>query len=133
MVYGAEAIPLSDISHGSPRGTACVKEEAESARHDDLGILKEVRVLALSRSAIYQQNLHHCHSCQVRGRIFHVGDLVLHRIQNTKDMHKLSAPWEGPFIIQEVLMSGAYRLKNPKTGKIMENSWNIAQLCHFYT
>jgi hypothetical protein len=32
----------------------------------------------------------------MRERSFNVGDQVLRRIQYTKGMHKLSAPWEGP-------------------------------------
>jgi hypothetical protein len=39
-----------------------------------------------------------------------MGDLVLHRIQSTKGMHKLSAPWEGPFIVLEVISPLTYRL-----------------------
>jgi hypothetical protein len=39
-----------------------------------------------------------------------VGDLVLRRIQTTKGMHKLSAPWEGPFIVMEVISLLTYRL-----------------------
>jgi hypothetical protein len=39
-----------------------------------------------------------------------MGDLVLHRIQTTKRMHKLSAPREGPFIVMEVVGMSTYRL-----------------------
>jgi hypothetical protein len=39
--------------------------------------------------------LHRYHERNARERSFNVGDLVLHRIQDTKGMHKLSAPWEG--------------------------------------
>jgi hypothetical protein len=34
---------------------------------------------------------------------FHVGDLVLRRDQGSQDRHKLLPPWQGPFIIHEVL------------------------------
>ena len=54
------------------------------------------------------------------------GDLVLRLKQ--KKVHKLASPWEGPYIVTEALDSGAYRLKNPKTGEACHNPWNAAQL-----
>ena len=44
-------------------------------------------------------------------RAFNVEDLVLRLLQSNKDRHKLSPPWEGPYIIAEVLWPGAYKLK----------------------
>jgi hypothetical protein len=35
---------------------------------------------------------------------------VLRLVQNTKGVHKLSSPWEGPFIISRVIGNGAYYL-----------------------
>ena len=73
--------------------------------------LDEACDIALLRLAKYQQALHRYHSHQVWGRAFNVGDLVLRLIQSSKDRHKLSPPWEGPYIIAEVLRPGAYKLK----------------------
>jgi len=47
----------------------------------------------------------------VQGRAFSVGDLVLRLIQSNKDRHKLSPPWDGPYVVVEVLWPGAYKLK----------------------
>ena len=47
----------------------------------------------------------------MQGQAFNVGDLVLRLIQSNKDRHKLSPPWEGPYIIAEVLQLGDYKLK----------------------
>ena len=47
----------------------------------------------------------------MRDRAFNVGDLVLRLVQSNKDHHKLSPPWEGPYIVTEVLRPGAYNLK----------------------
>ena len=44
-------------------------------------------------------------------RAFKVGDLVLHPVQSNKDRHKLSLPWEGPYIVAKVLHLGTYKLK----------------------
>jgi hypothetical protein len=56
---------------------------------------------------------------------------VLWRSQNTKGRHKLTPPWEGPYIIVEVLKPGTYKLSNEK-GKIFTNAWNIEQLRRFF-
>jgi hypothetical protein len=60
----------------------------------------------------------------VRGRAFNVGDLVLCLIQSNKDHHKLSPPWEGPFIVAEVLRPRTYKLQTAN-GKVFTNAWNI--------
>ena len=60
-------------------------------------------------------------------RAFNVGDLVLRLVQSNKDRHKLSPPWEGPYVITEVLHLGAYKLKTID-GKVFTNGWNIEQL-----
>jgi hypothetical protein len=41
---------------------------------------------------------------------FQVGDLVLRRVQMKKHKHKLAPPWEGPYMVVEVIRHGAYRL-----------------------
>jgi hypothetical protein len=57
-------------------------------------------------------------------------DLVLCLKQTS--MLKLEPPWEGPYLVHEVIPGGAYHLRNPKTGKDVENPWNAAQLRCFY-
>jgi hypothetical protein len=47
---------------------------------------------------------------------------VLRRVQSTKDKHKLRPPWEGPFIIAQVLRLGDYKVKNEK-GEVYTNTW----------
>ena len=79
------------------------EEEAKEARQDGVDLLEEGRLLALSRSSIYQQSLRRYHNRKVKPRSFQEGDLVLQLIQRTTGQHKLSAPWEGPFIISKVL------------------------------
>ena len=64
-------------------------------------------------------------------RAFNIGDLVLCLIQSNKDRHKISPPWEGLYVIAEVLHLGAYKLKTID-GKVFTNAWNIKQLRRFY-
>ena len=86
--------------------------------------LDEVRDVALLHSAKYQQESRRYHSRRVRGQAFNVGDLVLYLVQSSKYRHKLSPPWEGPYIIVEVLRPGTYKLKTID-GEVFANAWNI--------
>ena len=54
LVYGAEAVIPTGIEFDSPRVSMYTKEEAEEARQDNVDLLEEGRLLALSRSGIYQ-------------------------------------------------------------------------------
>ena len=60
-----------------------------------------------------------------------VGNLVLRLAQSNKGRHKLTSPWEGPYIIAQVLKPGTYKLAKEK-GEIFINTWNIEQLRRFY-
>ena len=107
-----------------PRVVAYDKEEAEAALEDSVDTLDEARDIALARTAVYQQSLRNYHGRRLRTRSFMVGDLV-HRLKQKK-VHKLASPWEGPFIVTEVIDGGAYRLKHAKTGEPSHNPWNVA-------
>jgi hypothetical protein len=63
------------------------------------------------RHTQHEQELRRYQNRNVHDRSFNMGDLVLCRIQDTKGMHKLSAPWEGPFIVMEVIGPVTYRLQ----------------------
>jgi hypothetical protein len=43
----------------------------------------------------------------------------------------MSPPWEGPYIVVEVLKSGTYKLAKEQ-GEVLTNAWNIQQLRCFY-
>ena len=103
--------------------------------------LEEARDLALSRSSTYQQDLRRYHSSRIRPLAFREGDLVLRLIQDNKGLHKLSSPWEGPFIISRALSKNAYYLidmREPRKHKgdtsynETERPWNAELLCSFY-
>ena len=87
-----------------------VEPNNEQARQDALDLLDEERDLAATRSAIYQQDLRRYHSRWVKTRNFQEGDLVLRLIQDQSDAHKLSPPWEGPFVVSKNLNNGSYYL-----------------------
>jgi hypothetical protein len=105
--------------------------EAEQTRRIDLDSLEEQRLTAVMRQARHDQQLCRYHDRNVRETSFNVGDLVLRRIQKTDGMHKLSAPWEGPFIVTEVISPSTYRLQRGD-GQGVPNPWNVEHLRRFY-
>ena len=110
--------------------------EAKEAREDGVDLLEEGQLLALSQSSIYQQSLRRYYNKKVRPRSFQEGDLVLRLIQQTADQHKLSAPWEGPFVVSKALGNDSYNLidaQKPRARKRDERPWNANLLRRFYS
>jgi hypothetical protein len=105
---------------------------SEDSRQVDIDGLEEARCAALVHSARYLEGIRHYHDRTVKERSFNIGDLVLHCIQNTEGLHKLSSPWEGPFSISKVTEPGSYRLQTLE-GDDISNLRNIDQLYRFYT
>jgi hypothetical protein len=130
QLFGAEAVLRTDVRYCVSYVVAYVEKDAEKALADAQDLLDEGRDIALARSAVYQQSLRNYHSRRVRGRSFEPGNLVL-RLKQTSTS-KLEPPWQGPYLVHEVIPGGAYRLRNPKIGADIENPWNAAQLRRFY-
>ena len=103
MVYGFKAILPTDLDYGALRVRAYDKQGVKASLEDAMDQLDQARDVALLHSAKYQQALHRYHSRQVQGQAFNVEDLVLHLVQSNKNRHKLSSPWDGPYVIAEVL------------------------------
>jgi hypothetical protein len=131
LVYGAEAILPTDLEYGSPRTRAYDDQSNQTSQEDSLDQLEEARDVALLHSARYQQSLRRYHARGVRPRDLHVGDLALRLRQDARGRHKLTPPWEGPFIIAKILKPGRYKLANNQGG-VYRNAWNIRQLHRFY-
>ena len=130
LAYGAEVVLPSNLDHGAPRVKAFDHDRAKEAQQDMVDLLEEAHETTVIRSARYQQTLRRYHERKIRGRILEVGDLILRRTQSTKEKHKLSPPWEGPYTVTEVIRLGAYRLED-NNGNVLTNTWNIEQLCCF--
>ena len=114
LIYDVDTVLPEEIGYASPRVRAYDEDTAEEALQDSLDKLDEHRGTTLVRSAKYQQQLRKYHSKHVRPLNFMQGDLVLHRVQSTKGKNKFLPPWEGPFIMAEVLRSRTYKLANRK-------------------
>ena len=103
MVYGSKAILPTNLDYGAPRVRAYNEQGAKASLEDAMDQLDEAHNVALLRSAKYQQALCRYHSHRVQGRALNVRDLMLHLVQRNKNCHKLSLPWEGSYVIMEVL------------------------------
>jgi hypothetical protein len=64
-------------------------------------------------------------------RKLNIGDLVLKKDICTRDKHKFLSPWEGPFIIVDVAVLGAYVVAEVD-GTMLPNTWNVDQLHKYY-
>jgi transposase InsO family protein len=131
LVYGTEAILPTDLEYGSPRVRSYDEGANQRAREDSLDQLDEARTVPLMHSARYREALRCYQARKVRRRDFSEGDLVLRLRQDNRGRHKLSPPWEGPYIVVKVLKPGTYKLAN-EDGEELTNAWNIQQLRRFY-
>jgi hypothetical protein len=110
-----------DLEYGSPRTRAYYDQSNRANREDSLDQLEEARDMALLHSARYQQSLRRYHARGVQSRDLQVGDLVLWLQQDARGRHKLTPPWEGPFVIAKVLKPGTYKLANSQ-GEVYSNA-----------
>ena len=106
------------------------EREAELDRQDSLDALEEERDVGKARSAFYQLQAQRYQSREVRAKTYNVGELVLRLSDKRKD--KLKPMWEGPFIIDQVLTGGAYRLRKASDNRLEPNLWNASRLRRFY-
>jgi hypothetical protein len=79
----------------------------------------------------YQESLKKYYNKLVVQRELNIGDLVLKKDIHTKNKHNFSSPWEGPFIIVDIEVPGAYVLVE-LDGAMLPNMWNADQLRKYY-
>ena len=108
LVYGSEAILPADIAFRAPRVENYDEEQATSIWTEDVDRAKEERLITCVRIAKYLEGLWRYYNRNIKGRSFVVSDLVLRRKQKTDGLHKLSSPWEGPYVVKEVTRPGSF-------------------------
>ena len=131
LVYGSEAILPADIAFRTPRMEHYNEEQAVAIQTKDIDRVEEECLITRIRIAKYLEGLRRYYNCNIKGRSFAIGDLVLHRKQKTKGMHKLSSPWEGPYVVKEVTRPGSYQFCD-LDGIDIPNLWHIEHLIRFY-
>jgi hypothetical protein len=68
--------------------------------------------MALMHSARHQQALRRYQARKILRRDFDERDLVVRLRQDNRGCHKLSPPWEGPYVVVKVIKPGTYKLAN---------------------
>jgi hypothetical protein len=112
LIYGTEAVLPTELEYGSPRVKSYDENANQRACEDSLDQLDEARTMALLHSARYQQALRQFQARRIRRRDFDEGDLVLRLHQDNRGRHKLSPPWEGPYVVVKVLKPDTYKRAN---------------------
>jgi len=113
MVYGTEAVLPSNMTFGSPRVENFDQSSTDLARELEVNCTEEKRLTSWLRTAKYLEAIRRYHNWNVNDRCFVVSDLVLKWKTSQEGMHKLSTPWEGPFMVAEVTRPTFYRLAYP--------------------
>jgi hypothetical protein len=131
LVYEAEAVLPLEIYLKSARVAQFNEEDQDESRQLDANLLEERCNAALSNVRKYQEALKKYYNKNVVQRELNVDDLVLKKDIRTKDKHKFSTPWEGPFIIVGVAAPGPYVLAEVD-GDMLPNTWNSDQLRKYY-
>jgi hypothetical protein len=132
LIYGAEAVLPQEIYLESARVTHFNVEDQAETRELDSDLLEDRHNTALANVRKYQASLKWYYNKSVVLRELGVRDLVLKKDICTRDKHKFSSPWEGPFIIVEEVAPGAYELQEVD-GCMIPTIWNVDQLRKYYT
>jgi hypothetical protein len=123
LVYGVEAVLPPEVYLKSARVVHFNPEDQAKVRELDANLLAERCNTTLSNVSIYQAALKKYYNKSMVQRELNIGDLVLKKDICTKDKHKFSTSWEGPFIIVDVAAPGAYVLAEIDGG-MLPNTWN---------
>ena len=131
MVYGAEAVLPADIAFRSAWVENFDEGRVNEVRELEVNSAEEKWLDSCVRTTKYLAILRRYYNKNVKERFFVVGDLVLKWKTNQAGVHKLTTPWEGPFMIKEVTCPTSYRLAR-LDGTDVPNSWHIDKLRRFY-
>ena len=92
-------------------------------RLQELEALDEKRLQAQLHIELYQAHISKAFNKKVKQRVFQKGDLVLAvrrpMIMTHKTKGKFQPKWEGPFVIETVYSSEAYRFMTPDGDLLM--------------
>jgi hypothetical protein len=110
---------------------AYFNDDQAEVRELDSNLLEEKRNTTLANVQKYQESLKRYYNKSVVSRELDIRDLVLKKDIHTKDKHKFSSSWEGPFIVVDIAAPGTYVLAEVDGG-MLPNTWNADQLCKSY-
>ena len=133
LAFGTKAVILLDIRFLTLRTEHFELQNNQAQLRANLDFLDSIREQALIWTVIYQQKVAKYYNSRVKSKVFHVGDLVLResKVSQLTEVEKLSAKWEGPYVIIKVIKLGAYQLQRPD-GFLVPRSWNAEHLKKYY-
>jgi hypothetical protein len=123
LVYEADAVLPPEIYLESSRVAHFNAEDQADARELDSNLLEEQRNTTLANVQKYQESLKRYYNKSVVQRELNIGDLVLKKDIRTKDKNKFSLPYEGPFIIVDIVAPGDFVIAEVN-GAMLPNTWN---------
>jgi hypothetical protein len=123
LIYGADAVLSPKIYLESAQVAHFNEKDQVEARELDSNLLEEKHNIALANMWKYQESLKRYYNKSVVSSELDIGNLVLKKDISTKDKHKFSSPWEGPFIVVNIAAPGAYVLAEVD-GTMFPNTWN---------
>jgi len=102
-------------------------------RHDQLNLIDEKRLAALSHGQLYQKRMMRTYDKKVKLRRFKEGELVLKKmLPNQRDSWGKWAPnWEGPYVVKKVFSGGALILQE-MDGKEFSSPINADAVKKYY-
>jgi hypothetical protein len=131
LVYVADAVLPPEIYLVSARVAYFNEEDHAESRELDSNLLEEKCNTTLPNVQRYQESLKCYYNKRVVPRELDIGDLVLKKDIRTKEKHKFSSPWDGPFIVVDIAAQGAHVLAEVD-GAMLPNTWNTDQLHKYY-
>ncbi|KAL0433771.1 UNVERIFIED_CONTAM: hypothetical protein Slati_2711400 [Sesamum latifolium] len=131
LFYGSEAVIPAEIGEETARTAKYDPEENHQTRNFDLVTIEEIQDKAFAKILHYKSLMMKSYNSKVKPRNFHVGDLVLKKVEVSRHVEKLDPSREGPYKIIEVKKKGTYRLQDME-GKDLPRLWNIHNLRKFY-
>ncbi|XP_042502110.1 uncharacterized protein LOC122079589 [Macadamia integrifolia] len=104
LAYGTEALTPVEVTQALFRSAVFEASQNEVGLQANVDFIDGVREEALIRNETYKQKVRQYHNRRVKPRGFVVGDLVLRKAVATdpRSEGKLSANWEGPYIVSKV-------------------------------
>ncbi|KAK8924197.1 hypothetical protein KSP39_PZI019370 [Platanthera zijinensis] len=140
LSHGCEAVLPVEFEVRTPRvvGAGEHKEEWRANNEEELRLsldmVEELRDLSAVRQEEIKRRMAKYFDKHVRIKQFAEGDLVLRKVDaagRSAAVGKLHPNWEGPFIVQEALKSGGYRLRNVE-GETLSLTWSGDDLKRFF-
>ncbi|XP_031090983.1 uncharacterized protein LOC115995980 [Ipomoea triloba] len=133
LSYGFEARAPAEVMTPSRRMEEYEAEQNEIQQGTDLNFIDEKREAAFCRMENYNRQLKSYHDAKAKPRYFQVGNYVLRRREASQPLEggKFAKKWEGPYIIDEVIRPGTYKLMIVG-GRLIDRIWNSEHLTKFY-